>query len=619
MHRYFLGLFFGMIGYCSVVAATQHSQFNLNNLQLKDLAELTITEVSKRHEKIYQTPAAVSLLSNQDIVDSGALQVVELLRYIPGLEVSQINSGQWAVSIRGFNERSANKLLVMVDGRSIYSSLFSGTLWEEKNILVEDIQQIEVIRGPGGALWGANAMNGVINIITKSAIDTRSTLLRTSTSNQTQHQSVVRHGWGNSEQASRIYAGYERHNGVMVDDEKDEGAKQYIGFRSDFNIDENTELLTLSGAAYKGWQGSKRYSDSRLGQNHWGYNFDIKYQQNFEDDKSRTWFGYFDQASTEANVIGDRRTSVFISVEQSQNIWDTDVVWGASFQQINDQTRNGQIFSLSPASDSNRVYSVFFNDRIQFNSIPLQWSFGLKLEKHPHFGLESQPSSSLSWSPEHGFYWLKLNRAIRVPSRLEHDLVIGEFNRDNNLDSEVAEVLELGYRKLFSNQLSLDLTAYSGHYTRLRTIGIDALTNHSTAKNRGFDVELKWVFNAQSTLVVFYNYLDMDVDYDQSKVVLDDPNQIEGSSPKHKLNIQPSWQLAPDKRLSLALRYRSELPHFDLSSRLVADINYQWNLNQNLNLSFAAHNLFEGSHYEWGTTNAHPISPRYSIIIKANW
>jgi iron complex outermembrane recepter protein len=618
MHRLFHALIVGFFCSCNIAATSQPQQLNLNDLRLEDLAELTISEVSKRHEKIHQTPAAVSVLSNQDILDTGVMQLVELFRYIPGIEVSQINSGQWAVTIRGFNDRAANKLLVMVDGRSIYSTLFSGVLWEEKNILVEDIQQIEVIRGPGGALWGANATNGVINIITKSAFDTRSTFLRSSVSNQTQHQTVTRHGWGDNQQATRIYAGYERHEGVMVGQQTDGGSKQTIGFRSDINI-ENEELVTFSGAAYKGWQGAEQYTESRLGQNHWGYNLDIKYKQSVDEEKSRTWFGFIDQSSIKTNELGDKRTNMFVSFEQSEKIWQTDLVWGLSYQQINDRVRGNQLFELNPNTESHSVYGAFFNDRIQFNQYPIQWSFGLKLEKHPDFGLESQPSTSLSWAPEHGFYWLKINRAIRVPSRLERDLVVGEFNQNSKIDSEIAEVYELGYRKLFNHQLSLDLTTYTAHYSRLRTIGLESLTNHSTAKNRGLDIELKWVINQQSKLVFFYNYLDLDVEYDQNEITLDNPEQIEGSSPKHKFNVQPVWQINSDNRLSFAIRYRSKLKYYDLPNKLVADINYQWKLNHKVDLSFAAHNLFEDTHYEWGSSNAHPISPRYSLIIRANW
>jgi iron complex outermembrane recepter protein len=618
MHRNIHGLLFGLVFCSNIFAASQPSTLNLNDLKLEDLAELTITEVSKRHEKIYQTPAAVSVLSSQDILDTGVLQLVELLRYIPGIEVAQINSGQWAVTIRGFNERTANKLLVMVDGRSIYSTLFSGILWEEKNILVEDIQQIEVIRGPGGALWGANAMNGVINIITKSAFDTQSTLVRTSVSNQTKHQSVARHGWGDNRQASRIYAGYETYDGVMVDQQKDEGSKKYVGFRSDLNL-ESDDLITISGASYKGWQGNQDYASNRLGQNYWGYNLDIKYKQTLNEERSRTWFAFIDQSSLKSNLVLDRRTNAFISLEQSEKILQTDLVWGFSYQQISDQTRGNQFFYFSPEKDKHMVYSAFFNDRIQLNDYPIQWSFGLKLEKHPDFGLESQPSTSLSWSPEHGFYWLKVNRAIRVPSRLESDIVAGDFNVNSEFDSEVAEVIELGYRKLFNQQLSLDLTAYTGHYTRLRTIGMESFTNDSTAKNKGVDIELKWIISPQSKLLFFYNYQDINLNYDQNVILFDNPDQVKGSSPEHKFNLQPVWQINTNNRLSLALRYRSKLDFYDLPSKLVADINYQWEINQKVALSFAAHNLLEDAHFEWGTSNAHPISPRYSLIIRANW
>jgi iron complex outermembrane receptor protein len=489
---------------------------DLTELSLEDLMEVEITSVSKRAQKLADTPAAVTVISQEDLRRSGATSLAEALRMVPGMQVAQISANRWAVSSRGFNDAFANKLLVMVDGRTVYTPLFSGVFWDVQDVMLEDVQRIEVIRGPGATLWGANAVNGVINVITRSAEDTQGGLVTGGLGNEERGFGGFRYGMKVAEDAHlRVWGryfdrgSYETPDGHDARDQWDLGRG---GFRMDWDSTQR-DLLTFQGDYYDGDVGAREQLVTSLvpastpvvaqeGDVRGGNGL-ARWTHRFEGGSETSLQGYWDRSERESLVASEQRDTFDLDFQHQLPVGSRqEVVWGLGYRYTADETDGSLSVFFDPERRSDDLVSGFLQDEIWILEERLSLTLGSKFEHNDYTGFEWQPSGRLLFKPrpDHTL-WSAVSRAVRTPSRAEDDALIRQLvtnealntgppfflnvpftsvvqiEGDDGFESERLMAYEAGWRWSPSARASLDLAAFYDDYAELRGIqlaGTDA-------------------------------------------------------------------------------------------------------------------------------------------------
>jgi iron complex outermembrane recepter protein len=478
------------------VGSDRSAPGNLKQLSLEQLGDVKVTTASKEPEKVWRTPAAIYVITQEDIRRSGATSIPEILRLAPGVEVSRTDSDHWAVGVRGFGGQFSKSLLVLIDGRSIYTPLFAGVYWQLQDTLLEDIERIEVIRGPGGTIWGANAVNGVINIITKNSRDTHGDLASASGGNVDQGIAAARYGGeAPKELHYRIYGkgfirGPESHaDGANFDDWR----MGQLGFRTDWNLTAR-DTFSLQGDMYKGSDGERvaisLYSPPSVqvfdgphdvaGGNlmgHWrrqlGGDSDIQVQ------------AYYDRTSRFSPQLDEIRNAVDIDFLYHVTLkGHQDFLVGVGARWSPDTIiQKFETLDFEPHRETDSIYSWFLQDQIPIVRNRLSLTVGSKFEHNNYSGFEVQPNARLLWTPtERQSIWGAVTRAVRTPSRLDQDLQLTVFLAPNppvflrvlgskNFVSEKLISYELGYRTLIAKGLYLDVTAFNNDYDDLYGYG----------------------------------------------------------------------------------------------------------------------------------------------------
>ncbi len=415
---------------------------DLAGLSLEQLLALEVTSVSRRSEPISDAPAAVTVLTSEDIRRSGATSIPELLRMVPGVQVGQIDANKWAISARGLSERFADKLLVLIDGRSVYTPLFGGVFWDVQDTLLEDIDRIEVIRGPGGTLWGANAVNGVINIITRDAAETQGGLLVAGGGNQERAFGALRYGGSLGERFHyRAFARYFDREPFVTDDgeEAEDGWNQLRGgFRVDGEVGTD-DHLTVQGDLYVGNSNGTAADLFLRGFEDQGVvNRPVRDHQDVAGGNllGRITHRISDTASLQAQAYYDRTTRKGLYFDESRNILDLDVqhqfrlgdrqevVWGAGYRFSWDAFKGREIVALDPTHRSDHLFSAFLQDEIEVLPARLWITAGSKIEHNSYTGTEVQPSVRFRARPFEGHtLWGAVSRAVRTPTRADEDIV----------------------------------------------------------------------------------------------------------------------------------------------------------------------------------------------------
>ena len=480
----------------SSFGADQDQTADLGSLALEDLMKIEVSTVARKQQKMADVAAAVYVISQEDIRRSGATSIPEALRMAPGLNVARIGSSSWAISARGFNGRYANKLLVLMDGRTVYTPMFSGVFWNVQDTLMEDIERIEVIRGPGAAMWGANAVNGVINIITKSARDTQGNLAIAGAGNLERGFAGFRHGGQIDEDTHyRVYgkafdrAAAESRSGNRLDDD-------WRGGRSGFRLDKKLaggDRLTVQGDIYSLKVGETVHPYAVLTPPYGtpfaaddtakGLNLLTRWQHRLDNQSEMTLQAYFDQAEFSAPKLSETLQTFDIDFQHRlAPSLRHDIMWGVNVRHIRSRASNTTDIAFSPESHAYTNFSLFLQNDIALIPERLRLTLGSKLEK-PHFGgTELQPNVRLLWTPNgSNSVWLAASRASRTPSRGETEsrvaLAVLQPTAESsglpvqltsvpnpNLEAEKLTAYEIGYRTLLTNKLSLDLTAFSNRY-----------------------------------------------------------------------------------------------------------------------------------------------------------
>ena len=616
----------GLIACVSSHAAEPRAR-DLADLTLEQLGNIEITSVSKRAEQLSDAAASVFVISADDIRRSGATSLPEALRLAPNLQVARADTNQYAITARGFNSVLANKMLVLVDGRIVYSPLFSGVFWEAQDVMLEDVERIEVISGPGGMLWGSNAVNGVINVITRPARDTQGALVTAGGGNR-ETGGAARYG---GELASggryRVYgkvferAHSSRANGIGIRDASD---KAQIGFRADW--DRTAQNFTLQGDAYHSGidqaVGTRRVSGANL-LGRWG--------RDLGAGSSLQLQAYYDHTErTQPGAINETLDTVDVEIQHRLRPRSNhNLFWGGGYRYAADRVENVNpaVLAFLPPSRNLRWANVFVQDEITLRA-GLRLTAGLKLEHNNYTGLEFLPSVRLGWKmATRHLVWGAASRVVRAPSRVDREL----FAPGNppffvlaggpNFQSEVANVYEMGYRAQLSAALSYSITAFHHDFDRLRSI-------EPTAAGPMLDNKIDGTVDGVETWGSYRvtNAWRVNAGLVQQRERLRlKPGSADlgglaalGNDARHWWTLRSAWDIGPRHEFDVMVRHVGALPNPAVPSYTAVDARLGWKPRRDLEISLAAQNLFDPRHPEWGAAAARAEFER-GVFLKILW
>ncbi len=601
---------------------------DLLSMSIEDLMNVEVTSVSKKAEKLFDAPAAIYVVTHEDMHRSGVTSIPEALRMVPGLQVANVSGNMWAISSRGFNSWYSNKLLVLIDGRSVYSSIFGGVFWGLQDVLMEDIDRIEVIRGPGGTLWGANAVNGVINIITRKASESQGLYVTSGGGTEELGFGGVRYGGKISEDAYfRVYAKYYNRDEQKLANEQngpDHWEKVQSGFRMDWDCSADNHL-TVQGDIYKTLFGSDMAS--MVGESEGtGGNILGRFSHSFSPDSEMSLQVYYDRVEQNYH-IGLRTLTDVIDVDfQHQFKLDEqqDIVWGLGYRFSADHIDQTTFFQISPTARNMNLFSGFIQDEIQLSDT-LSLTFGSKFEHNDHTGFEVQPNARISWALNaRHFLWSAVSRAVRTPSRTDEDQrLLGSWVDQSNihyvsqklgsrkLDSEELIAYELGYRFQPADKLSFDFTAFYNDYDRLRasvshvdTSNLPAFVlvnsvfdNAMDGKAYGAELAVNWNVTDHWKLAGSYTYLQMQMHLDEGGDV-----GSERGAPYNQFNIRSFLNITDDLHFDTMLYYVDNVPMVDMDNYIKLDARLGWDVNDHVELSLVGQDLLDSQHPEFADT-----------------
>jgi iron complex outermembrane receptor protein len=637
--------------------ADTNSIQSLKRMSLDDLMNVEITSVSKKEEKLTDAPAAVYVLTQEDIHRSGATCIPEALRLVPGLDVARIDAHTWAISSRGFNGEFANKLLVLIDGRSVYTPLFSGVFWDVQDPMLEDVDRIEVIRGSGTTLWGANAVNGVINIITKSAKDTQGWLVSGGGGNLDRGFGEVRYGGSRGDDLFyRLYGNYfdDADSEMLGGGNGRDGWQQGRGgFRADWQPSRDNQL-TVQGDAYDGNEGQvfslptvtppytqrlTRDTDISGGDvlGRWTHTL-----ANGSEVKLQT---YYDKTVRDTAIVGDNLDTFDVDLQYDRHIGSRqEMICGLGYRLEDEVIKNGPTIMLNPNHTDYQLFSGFVQDEVTLIPERLKLTLGTKLEHNDFTGFEVEPSGRISWMPTiHQTVWAAVSRAVRTPSEYERNARVelqtippgGLFpgsppavvttEGDNAFDSENLIAYELGYRVRPCERVSLDFATFYNEYSRLGTITTgtpfagtppnflvvpETFGNDSSAQTYGLEAAGNWQMLDWWRWQATYTYLHMEVHVDDRGTTSPEVESQPGGSPQQQFSVRSLMDLPHQVQFDATLRYVDSLnvplvtstTAQHVAQYLSLDLRLGWKPTKNVEFSIVGQDLLNGEHLEYAPT-----------------
>lgn len=642
---------------------------DLLDLSLEQLMGLEITSVGKKSQRQSQSAAAVFVVRQDDLKRSGATSLPDALRMVPGLEVARIDSNKWAVSARGFNGRFANKLLVLIDGRLVYTPSFSGVYWDMQDVMLEDVERIEVIRGPGATLWGANAVNGVINIITKSASDTQGGLVSLGGGTVEQGFGAARYGvkLGESTYARVFAKGFNRASFETTSglDSGDQWHRGQGGFRVDHQLD-GGGLATLEGDAYAGdiHQRIQQPSLNPLGMVYTqdngrisGFNLLGRWRQPLSADSELSVQAYYSHTYRSEGYVTQSRDLYDLEFQHRFALsGGHDVVWGLGYRLNSDHFSQLPVVSFGTPSQDRQWFNAFAQDELALVEERLKLTLGCKFEYNEYTGFEGQPNLRLAWTPsDQHTLWGAISRAVRIPSRGEDDgrvvtfvnpgtpqtygfPVIAQTVGNKRFQSEELLAYELGYRFIPSSAFSADLALFYNVYDHIRStkeVIIPDLAQGVIYSNRyfangyhgesyGAELAMDWKPFAIWRLQLGYTFLKMNLRGDAFGAPA-----LAQSSPENQVSLRSELSLPHDAAFDLWFRYVDSIlsgyPYLTLAQPVNAyatlDARLAWKPLRGLELSLVGQNLLEAGHVEFIQESFGPLPtliPR-SVYFKLEW
>ncbi|MBV8939642.1 MAG: TonB-dependent receptor [Alphaproteobacteria bacterium] len=640
----FISSVFPMIFLAAAAQAQQTAPVDseMEEILSLDIADLTVTSASKREQKLSDVPAAIYVISHEDLHRAGITSIPEALRMVPGMEVAQTASNAWAVSARGFNSAFANKLLVLIDGRTIYTPIFSGTYWDDQSVPIEDIDRIEVIRGPGASLYGANAVDGIINIITKSAADTQGNMV--SAGGGTREGFIEgRHGGQSGDAFYRAYGQFSDYGQMRRpggDSDHDRWDRARSGFRVDGKGAEK-DSYTLEGDAYDGRQSAQQtfatatppFSATTIRDNS-SYGGDILGRWNHEISKDSviSLQAYVDHYSRLEAIDGQHVTTGDIEFQHNLRLDErNNFIWGAGARVHTDDLTGSFAANFNTSQQTHETFNAFAQDEYALIPSTLYATLGSKFEYNDFTGFEVEPSARLTWHPvSNQTVWAAVSRAVRTPSDVDEDVnlvaavlpgapptvlrVVGNPNQK----SEDLIAYELGHRIQPTRSLSFDTSVFYNRFTNLETIGQPGapvlsngmlvvsymFDNLGSGDVYGLEESANWNISHRWRLTGGYSYLRMNLDVAPAAAA--DLRSTERLAPRHQFSIRSYWNVTDSVQWDNMLYYVSAISapadaYFRYDTRL------GWQITPGIEASLIGRNLLQHSHPEF------PVIPQTEV------
>ena len=674
-------LVFALLGFDALSAdATSNqpnkadSQVKLSNLadfDLESLLNMEVTSVARKEQKVSESAAAIYVIGQEELRRSGATSIAEALRSVPGLEVARLDSHNWAISSRGFNDTFANKLLVMMDGRSVYTPLFSGVFWDVQDTVLEDIERIEVIRGPGASLWGANAVNGVINIITKEAKDTQGGLVFGGGGTEERGFGGARYGGKISSNIFyRVYGKYfARDRSALANGSDAHDAWDLIrsGFRVDWNASERN-LVTFQGDIYDGdldqtltlFSPIQPYASftSPYNINVKGGNMIGRWTHQIQEDSDLRVQAYYDNTQRDYILLEENRDTFDLDIQHRFPLGERqEIVWGTGYRVSADDIGNTFDVIIEPDHRKTQLFSGFVQDEITLMEDQLTLTLGTKLEHNDYTGVEIQPSGRLAWTPHPKHtVWASAARAVRTPSRAEVDgrlriearyapleqlipglpPLFGTVLANPNFESEDLRAFELGYRVQPQDRLTLDLATFYNVYENLRSGEFGTpifefepppphfnliLGNRLCGETYGTELAANWQLTEWWRWSLSYTFLDMQIHTDLGSNDTSQERILEEGSTNHRFGFRSMMDLPRNFEFDAGIRHVGTVPRGSIPAYLVMDVRLGWRPIPNLEVSIVGQNLLDDRHQEYDPDliRIQRAEIQHSIYAKATW
>ena len=654
-----------------LAAASPEDVAQLTSFSLEELMDFEVTSVSKKGERLFAAAAAVFVITNEDIQRSGATTIPEALRMAPGLEVARIDGNKWAVTSRGFNSQFANKLLVLIDGRSVYTPLFSGIFWEVQDVMLEDVDRIEIIRGPGAALWGANAVNGVINIITRSSAETQGNLLVAGSGTEERAMASARTGGTIGDRGH--YRAYVKYNDRDALDRPTGGAGDdrsralRVGFRTDWSATDR-DAVTVQGDYYDGEFG-QTYTlvESAIPPFTRTFGFDVdvsganvlaRWTRTRSDTSDCTVQAYYDRTDRNDAFGAETRDTFDLDMQYRTTLGKHAIVSGLGYRRTVSDLEDSFTFTGSPLRRTDDLSNVFIHDDMTVRPDRLRLTLGAKLEHNDFTGVEFQPGLRLLWTPEgQHSVWAAASRAVRTPSRGESDLRIVidalppntvfpgapsaliAFVGNPNFKSEELHAFEVGYRYAWKSAWSVDVATFYNDYDSLISLEPEAPVleplpapphlliamrpeNKSSGTTYGMEVVLdwqplpRWRLHANVTTLQMDLQLDADSTADASSI-----RDTEQTSPRYQWYAWSSIDLPHDLDFDLSLRHVEKLPALGVDGYTVLDGRLAWRASPALEIELVGRNLTDRNQVEFVAPllGIAPTVARRGVYASLNW
>jgi iron complex outermembrane receptor protein len=619
---------------------------DLTNISLEDLMNVEVTSVSKKEQKLSQAGAAVYVISQEDIRRSGATNIPDLLRQAPGVDVAQIDANTYAISIRGFNDRLADKVLVLIDGRTVYTPTTSGVYWDQQDVPLEDIERIEVIRGPGGTVWGANAINGVINIMTKRAADTKGGLVRTGGGSQNAANGLVQFGGEIGQGGSyRVFDNYSNTGNLTLPN--GQGAADgwhmfHTGFRSDWTLSQH-DTMTVQGDFMQTGEGQtisvvfanalplmRTFNDSVITG---GGNILARWNHTLSNGSTTSLQVYYDRYDRHDEGVHEGLDTFDFDFQHHWHVGESnDIVWGVGYRSTSDSHTAGYGKTYLPLSQANNLFSAFFQDQIRLTQ-SLSLTLGSKIEHQPYAGFQFEPSARVVWTPTgHQTVWISASQAIKEVSREQEGLQIepytfalpgggfgvAQYNGNTDSKAERLRDFEIGYRTQATRQFSIDVTAFAGFYHNLETLdpGQPYFTtdqgpphlvlpyffgNTASAHTYGAEVFANWNATSRWRISTGYSAIHLNVILDPGS---QDANQTEraDNTPENQIQVRSQLNLTRNLEWDSAVYYVGHLRdggNGPVPAYTRVDTRLGWRMGSHIELSLVGQNLLTPRHAEF--------------------
>lgn len=644
-------LFSGWLAAVSTDKPQDESQSNnpVRDLTLEQLGDLQVTTATKEPEEVWDTPAAIYVITQEDIQRSGATSIADVLRLAPGVEVGRIDSDSWAVGIRGFENNFSKAVLVLIDGRSVYTPLFAGVHWDVQDVLLEDIDRVEIIRGPGATVWGPNAANGVINIVTKKAAATQGVMASVLGGNVDHMIAEARYGGSRGRNFNyRVYGkGFLRGPEFHTDQKNfDDWNQARGGFRADWNVDPHNDFM-LEGDIYGGdfphETGPNAFVDSVSGGNALG-----RWERTMENGSNLYVQAYFDRTVRIGPLSGETRNTIDIDFLHHFKLGDRqDVSYGGGLRRSpNRYISKTSFLNVLPETNIDHIYGLFVQDEIHFADDRFTLTLGAKLQHNNFSGFDVQPTTRGLWKfNQHQSFWAAMTRAVTTPSRIEEGIQINAgqvsaappiflvVSGNPHFQSEKSVGYEGGYRQLLTRTLYVDLSVFHNDYDHLQSFSTPTLVgndltifyeNAIAGATNGVEIAPSWAPRPWWKLSGSYSYVGIDLHANAPGSDISSTGSVatyEGSSPAHQVKVQSRFDISKRFEFDQTYAYQSALPAQKVRGYQTMDLRLGWNPTKEWTLSLVGQNLFQPHHFEWGTGDPSepPIGIERAAYVKLSW